>query len=100
MKFASWGDVYFSGLSRGYDPGYAAHKADQWEKREVVMYFTIKYVPDCTCTPANPLVSDTERVGIYCANYGCSKFYKATVVCHKSAPRPTTDQTTPANLSQ
>ena len=40
MKFVSWGDVYFSGLSRGYDPGYAAWKADQWEKRkkrEVVM---------------------------------------------------------------
>ena len=34
MKFASWGDVYFSGLSRGYDPGFAAWKADQWEKRE------------------------------------------------------------------
>ena len=34
MKFTSWGDVYFFGLSQGYDNGFAAWNADQWEKRK------------------------------------------------------------------
>jgi len=32
-RYKSWGDVYFSALGRGYDHGYAAYLADQWEER-------------------------------------------------------------------
>jgi hypothetical protein len=30
----TWGDVYFRALGRGYDHGYAAYLADQWEMRQ------------------------------------------------------------------
>ena len=29
----TWGEIYHRALSRGEDHGYAAHLADQWEKR-------------------------------------------------------------------
>lgn len=32
-RYKTWGDVYFSALGRGYDHGYAAYLADQWEER-------------------------------------------------------------------
>jgi hypothetical protein len=30
----TWGDIYNAALRRGYDHGYAAFLADQWEKRQ------------------------------------------------------------------
>lgn len=33
-KANSWGDIYDRNLRRGYDHGYAAWVADQWEKKQ------------------------------------------------------------------
>jgi hypothetical protein len=30
----TWGDIYYAALRQGYDNGYAAFLADQWEKRQ------------------------------------------------------------------
>lgn len=34
-KVKTWGSVFYSGLARGYDHGYAAHLANQWQKRKL-----------------------------------------------------------------
>lgn len=31
----TWGDIYNTAKDRGEDPGYAAHLADEWEKRRI-----------------------------------------------------------------
>ena len=33
IQHKTWGDVFRAALRRGYDHGYAAYLADQWEKR-------------------------------------------------------------------
>jgi len=32
----TWGDIYNKWLRKGVDHGFAAHYADEWEKREVL----------------------------------------------------------------
>jgi hypothetical protein len=34
MKKKAWGDIYTAAVRRGYDHGYAAWLADQWERRK------------------------------------------------------------------
>ena len=33
IQHKTWGDVYRAALRRGYDHGYAAYLADQWERK-------------------------------------------------------------------
>ncbi len=35
MPWKTWGDVFDANLRKGYDHGYAAWRADQWEKRQM-----------------------------------------------------------------
>lgn len=35
MPWKTWGDAFDANLRKGYDHGYAAWRADQWEKRHM-----------------------------------------------------------------
>ncbi len=35
MPWETWGDAFNANLRKGYDHGYAAWRADQWEKRQM-----------------------------------------------------------------
>lgn len=39
MPWKTWGDAYDANLRKGYDHGYAAWRADEWEKRHMKKQF-------------------------------------------------------------
>lgn len=34
-RYTGWGQPYYAALARGYDHGYAAYVADEWERRHM-----------------------------------------------------------------